>query len=64
MPWPEEEEDRPEWEIEAEEEKEGRTTLDRISPTAKVIFLALIGLVVLGGLVLLIERIGEEFFGG
>lgn len=55
--YPEEEEDRPEWEIEPEEEKEG-THLSKIGPTAGVL---LVTLVIAGALALFLHLL--ESFG-
>ncbi len=60
MSWRDEDEDElRDWEIEPEEEKEDRNpTLSGTAPLARVVFLGLVLLIVIGGALALVRGIG------
>jgi hypothetical protein len=62
--WREPDDDEPrEWEIEPEEEREDtRPVLGGTAPMARLVFLVILGLVVLGAAAALIESMGAGFF--
>jgi hypothetical protein len=60
---PDDDEGPPEWEVEPEEEKEdGHPVLDGTAPIARMVFLCIVALVLLGGAVALIKGVGAGFF--
>ena len=61
MSWRDEDDDEPrEWEIEPEEEKEDRNpALSGTAPLARVVFIGLVLLIVIGGVIVFVRGVGQ-----